>query len=268
MLNIISLGAGVQSSTMALMAVHGEITPMPDCAIFADTQNEPKAVMTWLDWLEKQLPFPVYRVTAGDLRKDFLDALRGLTAARGQPPFFVRNPDNDGTTAADSGGMLWRKCTSEYKLQPIRRKVRELSNGEPVTQWIGISLDEAHRMRPSGVKYITNHYPLVDLRMTRGDCLAWMLRHGYPTPPKSACFFCPYTSDDRWLDMKRNHPDEWARAVEFDNALRQQRTAKLAAGIKGEIFVHRSMKPLRDAELGDTQTIDMFGNECEGMCGV
>jgi len=34
-MNIISLGAGVQSSTMALMAAHGEITPMPDCAIRA-----------------------------------------------------------------------------------------------------------------------------------------------------------------------------------------------------------------------------------------
>jgi len=50
MLNIISLGAGVQSSTMALMAAHGEITPMPDCAIFADTQAEPKVVYTWLSW--------------------------------------------------------------------------------------------------------------------------------------------------------------------------------------------------------------------------
>jgi len=29
-LTVISLGAGVQSSTMALMAAAGEITPMPD----------------------------------------------------------------------------------------------------------------------------------------------------------------------------------------------------------------------------------------------
>jgi hypothetical protein len=66
-MNIISLGAGVQSSTMALMAAAGEITPMPDCAIFADTQGEPHAVYAWLDWLEKQLPFPVHRVTQGSL---------------------------------------------------------------------------------------------------------------------------------------------------------------------------------------------------------
>lgn len=42
-IHIISLGAGVQSSTMALMAAAGEITPMPKCAIFADTQDEPES---------------------------------------------------------------------------------------------------------------------------------------------------------------------------------------------------------------------------------
>jgi 3'-phosphoadenosine 5'-phosphosulfate sulfotransferase (PAPS reductase)/FAD synthetase len=64
-IHILSLGAGVQSSTLALMAAAGEVTPMPAAAIFADTQDEPASVYRWLDWLEKQLPFPVYRVTAG-----------------------------------------------------------------------------------------------------------------------------------------------------------------------------------------------------------
>ena len=34
---VLSLGAGVQSSTLALMAAKGEVTPMPDVAVFADT---------------------------------------------------------------------------------------------------------------------------------------------------------------------------------------------------------------------------------------
>ena len=63
-LQIISLGAGVQSSTMALMAAHGEITPMPDAAIFADTGAEPQEVYDWLEWLVLQLPFPVHTVRA------------------------------------------------------------------------------------------------------------------------------------------------------------------------------------------------------------
>ena len=73
-LTILSLGAGVQSSVMALMAAKCEISPMPDAAIFADTQAEPQGVYDWLDWLETQLPFPIIKVTAGDLRQDCLDS--------------------------------------------------------------------------------------------------------------------------------------------------------------------------------------------------
>ena len=43
MIRILSLGAGVQSSTLALMIAHGEL-PMVDHAIFADTGAEPAGV--------------------------------------------------------------------------------------------------------------------------------------------------------------------------------------------------------------------------------
>lgn len=51
--DILSLGAGVQSSTLALMAARGEVPGFPklDCAIFADTQDEPASVYRWLEWL-------------------------------------------------------------------------------------------------------------------------------------------------------------------------------------------------------------------------
>jgi DNA-binding transcriptional LysR family regulator len=48
---------------------------MPDGAIFADIQAEPASVYKWLDWLETQLPFPLYRVTKGSLSEAAL-ALR------------------------------------------------------------------------------------------------------------------------------------------------------------------------------------------------
>ena len=75
-LRILSLGAGVQSSTLALMIEKGEV-PMVDAAIFADTKGEPKAVYDWLNWLEKKLSYPVYRVTWRDLKQDILDAAEG-----------------------------------------------------------------------------------------------------------------------------------------------------------------------------------------------
>ena len=85
MLHVISLGAGVQSTTMALMAAHGDITPMPDCAIFADTGAEPLAIYQHLDWLETKLPFPVHRVSAGNLRDEITDRLHLAAAAELQP---------------------------------------------------------------------------------------------------------------------------------------------------------------------------------------
>lgn len=66
--HFISLGAGVQSSTMALMAAHGELHPMPEGAIFADTQDEPQEVYDWLAELQRHLPFPIHRVSAGKLK--------------------------------------------------------------------------------------------------------------------------------------------------------------------------------------------------------
>lgn len=267
---VLSLGAGVQSTTLALMAAHNEIEA-PECAIFADTQAETAATYAHLAWLETILTFPVHHVSKGDLAADFLSALDGANGCCGQPPFYVRNPDNDGTAAADSGGVLWRKCTKEYKLEPLRRKVRELSRGRAVDQLIGISVDEAHRMKASGVRYITNCYPLVEKRMTRSDCIAWLGRHDYATPPKSACYFCPYTSDERWRQMRREQTADWHRACSFDGRLRAKRATKLAAGIRGEIFVHRSMRPLEDVDFrswAERGQPDLFGNDCEGICGV
>ena len=78
-LRVLSLGAGVQSTTLALMAAHGEIGPMPDCAIFANTGWEPKAVYEHLAWLNSPnvLPFPVHIVTAGNIREGFVKGALG-----------------------------------------------------------------------------------------------------------------------------------------------------------------------------------------------
>lgn len=272
MLNIISLGAGVQSSTMALMAAHGEITPMPDCAIFADTQSEPKAVYTWLDWLEKQLPFPVHRVTAGSLKNESLTLRKSKDGngsyVRNVVPAFTMNPDG-------TKGMLLRKCTSDFKIAPLQRKQRELmiaAGEKSLVSWIGISLDEAHRMKPARVKYIENRWPLVDQGITRLHCLRWMMEHGYPKPEKSACSFCPYHDDEQWRDLKINDPEAFAAAVQFERKWNDVvLTDNSPSQMKGVIYLHRSCKPLDQVDFRNAQDhgqLDMFGNECEGMCGV
>jgi hypothetical protein len=262
-MRILSLGAGVQSSTLALMIAHGEL-PMVGAAVFADTGAEPLAVYEWLDWLESKLPFVVHRASVGNIETDILNAVANPETKRiGQPPFFIQSE------GSEKQGMLWRKCTSEYKLIPLRRKTRELMEaaGETsVVQVIGISWDEATRMRRSDVKYITNEYPLVDRQLTRQDCLNWMQRNGYPMPAKSACYFCPYTDDQRWRETKLHQPDEFWRAVAFDAAIRSG-----LPGVNGKAYLHRSLRPLDEVDFRNAEDfgqIDAFGNECEGMCGV
>lgn len=138
-LRVLSLGAGVQSSTLALMAAHGEVGLMPDCAVFSDTGWEPRAVYDYLRWLYSPdvLPFPVHIVSAGDIRADLLRASAGERWA--SIPAFT------GTVKRHRAeiGMM-RQCTKDYKIVPIRRKVRELvgltrrrSHKTPmVEQWI------------------------------------------------------------------------------------------------------------------------------------
>lgn len=267
-IHIISLGAGVQSSTMSLMAACGEITPMPQCAIFADTQAEPKSVYTWLDWLEKQLPFPVYRVTAGSLSKDTL-TIRKRKNGKG-----VWNPSGIPAFTLDKDGNLGigpRQCTRHFKIEPIFRKAKRLMKecgAKKLIQWVGISIDEAHRMKPARVRYATNIWPLIEKRMTRWDCLRWMKDHSFPQAAKSACYFCPFHSDAEWRLLKDQEPESFSSAVQFE---KDYQAAKKQTTGRGDVWLHPSRKPLGQVDLSTQEErgqISLFGNECEGMCGV
>jgi len=267
-LRVISLGAGVQSTVMALMAAHGEIGPMPDCSIFADTGWEPQGVYDHLDWLEKQLPFPTYRVSVGNIRDDHIAGLNTTGQCFASIPMFTAN-----------GGMGRRQCTAEYKVAPIRKRQRELLGVQPqrrvpkgteVEQWLGISTDEAGRIKPSRDKWQINHWPLIDADMSRQDCIKWFDAK-YPARQlsKSACIGCPFHNNNNWRDLRDNDPVSWQDAVEFDKAIRHN-GSKLV-GMKEQQFLHRACVPLDEVDLStaeDRGQLNFFINECEGMCGL
>ena len=273
--NVLNLGAGVQSSCLALMAAKGEITPMPDFAVFADTQAEPQSVYDWLDWLEKQLPFPVYRVTKGDLTKDSLkiyqrkdgsgERVNNLIPAFGILP-------NGAKTAA-----IGRKCTNDYKILPMLKHIKErcgVTRGQKeitVTQWIGISWDELQRMKDARFPWTQHRWPLIEKKMTRRDCLDWMSKNRYPEPPRSACYYCPFHSDTEWRRLRDEHPVEFRLAIEFDKLLRMTHRYHNKR-LNMEVYLHNSCKPLDEIDFdSDEQKGQMtwdFQAECEGMCGV
>jgi hypothetical protein len=254
-LRVLSLGAGVQSTTLALMAAHGEVGPMPDCAIFADTGWEPKAVYDHLQWLMSPnvLPFPVHIVSAGNIREDLI--ARG--SARAQR--FITIPAFLLTGSKE--GMGRRQCTSHYKVEPIRKKVRELLGVGPrshvpagaAEMWIGISLDEVIRATPSKIKFQVHRFPLLEQRMPRRDCLAWLERNSYPLAPKSSCIGCPFHSDAAWRAIKDNAPDEWAEAVEVDSAIRKPIDRSGVPVLPAEQFLHPQRVPLDQVDLSTAE---------------
>jgi len=270
MLRILSLGAGVQSTTVALLAAEGAIPPL-DAAIFADTGAEPQGVYAHLERLIPALPFPVHRITAGNLFIEIMKAATGVSqrGSHARPPFYVKS-------GAGEKGMIRRQCTGDFKIDPIEKHIRGMLGLQPRQRWprdvrvqqlFGISIDEASRMRSSRVPTITNEYPLIDLGWTRSKCRDWLAARGW-FPAKSACTFCPYHNDASWRELRDTDAAGWEQALEVDRAIR---TGLQRSTLVGELFLHGSLIPLEQVDLStaaERGQPNLFENECEGHCGV
>lgn len=264
---ILSFGAGVQSTTILYMMIHGEL-PKADHVVFSDTGWEPDEVYTHLhkmSALMKQYEIPFHIVSAGNIRQDFMNGSKHFASM----PLHI-------TSSTKRKGMIRRQCTGDYKIVPLMRKQRELaglkksqrSKEHLLTTVIGISYDESQRMRDPAFSWIINDYPLVDNKITRQDCLSWCKEKGYDKPPRSACIGCPLKSKTEWQHLK-TMKKEWADAVEFDAELRKSDYMKTR--FNGEAYLHSSLKPLSEVDLSNDDElgiINLFNQECEGMCGV
>ena len=174
-LTVLSLGGGVQSTALALMAEAGRFDNTPDVAFFADTKWEPQYVYDTIQAVRERVSFVVETVDNG---RSLAEDVKNGVAANGNPftpiPLFNSN-----------GSMSVRQCTNQYKIRPISEGIRrwlgvETGHGLPpgsVEQWMGISADEYPRARDNKLKYIRNRFPLIEEGLTRKDCAAWMAEH-------------------------------------------------------------------------------------------
>lgn len=270
--HILSLGAGVQSTTLYLMALDGELDVKFDCAVFADTQEEPAAVYDHLRWMQSLGGPTIHVRTAGRLGDDLMSSTGQRFASI--PAF----------TAAQEGqplGIVRRQCTSEYKIEVVekflRRELLGLAKGQriPATvkihQYMGFSFDEPGRAartkaRFNSIRWGEVHFPLLEMQMTRGNCQQYLSTRVPHEVPRSACVFCPFKSNYEWKRMRDDDPASWARAVEVDDALRVDGNV-VNRNLEQKLFVHRSCRPLKDAYLGDDQP-SLFYLDCEGGCGL
>jgi len=251
-LRILSLGAGVQSTAIFLMSCLG-VLPRVHCAIFADTGWESTATYQHLEWLEKVgevYGIPIVRVGSDSLRERLLDRHLSFDPI---PSFILR----DGKIK-----MGRRQCTWDFKLEPIRKKIRSLLGLKPkqwaprgaVELWIGISLDELKRTktyRPNRMTHVL--FPLIErVQMDRQQCIQWINKH-FPghIPPRSSCIGCPYHTDTEWGLLS---DDEFADACLVDETLRN---------IRGATFLHRTCTPLAEIDFTDHRQLSLFDDEAQ-----
>lgn len=266
-IRVLSFGAGVQSTTVLRMCLSGEIEPV-DHVVFSDTGWEPRAVYEHLAEMRQLVDdagVPFHQVSNGNLR----EAVLGDQTRFAGLPVHVRGLQGQQVIGR-------RQCTNEYKLKPVMAKQRELAGLKPrqrsnevlMESVIGISLDEIQRMRDGLFPWIRNSYPLVDLRMTRHDCLEYHRVRDLPLPPRSSCIGCPYHSDREWRAV-RDDPDAWADAVAFDEAIRQPPVSHMM--FEGRAYLHHTRQPLSEVDLSSEEERgqgSLFDAECLGMCGL
>lgn len=278
MVQIISLGLGVQSSALYLMSSMG-ILPRADYAIFSDTGKEGAGTYEYLkflvEWKQQNNGIPIIILRDRNLYEDLLakETQQRFTSI----PAFTLNEDL-------SVGMLRRQCTGEYKIMVIDNYIRDGIYGLPKGSrrpqtgvWHGITLDEKDRINapleawkvntyPFLGRLITKNGPLAGLEwgmpLTRNEVVQWYLLQGLPIPPKSSCVFCPYQSDHSWAMKKKHAPEDFKAAVAVDEAIRNS-TAK---GIHNPVYLHRSCRPLSEAIFNVSE--DEEWGECSGNCHI
>lgn len=257
MIDVISLGAGKQSSYMLLNALEGKFRYKPDLAIFSDTGCEPQYVYDYLKWLKEycknKYDFEIITVSYGNLINDIKDY---ITGKRKRDPLIPLR-------LSGNGGMMNRHCTVDYKIAPMRKYLQSIRNGKRVRFWIGISLDEIERMRESPVKYIDHYYPLIENKISIDGILSWYEINNLPEPGKSACLICPFHSWSYWSLLKRFQRKEFEKACEFDDLIRNY------PKLRRQTYLSNQLKPLREIDFSKHPTLfPELIDECHGMCGL
>jgi hypothetical protein len=250
-----SSGGGTQSIAIAILIVKGKL-PMPEWIGMADTSREGSETFEYHEKYIKPLLATVglevdiisHDLATVDLYGHNGDLLLPVYTEKGKLPTY---------------------CSNEWKRHVVRRRLRERGYGpdKPVTTWIGMSVDEIGRLKESELDWQEYQWPLVfDMRMTRLDCKNIIRDYGLPEPPKSSCWMCPHRHNDQWRKLRDEYPEDWRKAVELDNAVRER--DKFHA-----VYLHKDRVPLDQAniEVNPDEGLGIFGgvDACDsGFCFV
>lgn len=236
-MRIVSFGAGVQTTALAILVAQGKITA--DAFVFADTKGEKPETYEYM----QALTIPLLNQV-------------------GIPFKWLKNTSKyDGESLYDFSvkhqylpGMPKRQCSAHFKASVIHRAFPK------AIKMIGFNTDELSRAEnPIHVKA---EFPLIKLGLSGNDCTRIVQNYGWPIPVKSSCFFCPYQRPFEWNWIKGRHPDLFQKCLDLENAMYAKHPRKRNQyGLFGG-------KPLWKFADGIQQEFTLQENSCwTGACG-
>lgn len=240
-----SCGGGRQSAGIAALIVAGRL-PVPDIAVIVDTEYEKESTWAYYETVLK----PQLALMGCDLvrivKSDY--ATVGLYGGKSGglliPAF---------STQEGSIGKLPAFCSNEWKQRVVRRYLRARGVRQ-CEMWLGISTNEADRMKDSDLQWITNAYPLINLGFSAQDCFQLVQEIGWPEPPRSSCYMCPNQGKAEWDGMS---DADYERARQFEADIREKDSF---------VYLTRMAKPL-PADRVVQATFESLDN-CGGFCFV
>lgn len=263
-LRIFSYGGGIQSTAALVLAAQGVLDFRT--FLFANVGDDSEHPATLRYVREIAMPWAQAQgLTIEELRYTRRDG--------SQPTLYQtvmgENRGVDIPMRVANGAPGNRSCTVDFKIKVIDRwlKAHGATAELPAALGLGISVDEFQRMRTDDPRYPfkRKEYPLIDMRLSRQDCIAIINTAGLPVPPKSSCYFCPFRRLTDWRRMKETEPELFAKAADLERRVNEKRTG---FG-KDALWLTRSLIPLEQAVAGTQHTLFDYDDACEsGFCMV
>lgn len=273
-MKILSFGAGMQSTALALMSCQNAtaetpvfpLVPVYDDVIFCDLGMEPPWVMKQVEFTRRACEEAGihFTVLKSPLHEDFMQNF-GERRTISIPWWTVKE---DGHKS-----RMPRNCTLDYKVNVISKYVRwELlgyKKGQRLREedkkahemHMGFSYEEKRRCKESPNPMFINRFPLVDMQLVRADNYAYIRDVWGLETKASACTFCPFHRNYFFQYLKENEQEEYRRLIEVDELLRVKNPKP---PMDSDLFISRSRKRIADLspeECNDAECFDYCGQQ-------
>ena len=227
-IKVISYGGGVQSTALVVLAAQGKIDFNQAVIANVGDDSEHPATLEYvrniaIPWASERGVeiHEIYRTKRnGERAQTLLQYHNEHTEKNGSTPLPVI------MVGPNTRGIANRTCTKEWKANPVSKwlKANGATPDNPAHLALGISTDEFHRANTKHDKpYERRTFPLLDLGLSRRDCEKLIMDAGLPVPPKSACWFCPFTPVKTWQRLRRDEPERFDAVAQMELEMNKHR---------------------------------------------